>query len=102
MRVVDHEPSWWFLLQDGEQLYFDVHCSHGFLGYSVLIALDEQETRTLRREGRGCLDRLAEDVNSGAPVLRQPVAVHGTRPVAHARRPGGGRRRAVAVAGLVR
>ncbi len=70
MHVIDHEPSWWFLLQDGEQLYLDVNCSHSFVGYSVLIALDEQETAALHEEGRGYLGRLAEDVNSGAPVLQ--------------------------------
>jgi hypothetical protein len=79
MDVVDHEPSWWFLLQDGEQLYLDVNCEHSFIGYSMLIALDEQETRTLQREGRGYVDRLAEDINYGAPVLRDSTSPYKAR-----------------------
>lgn len=68
MKVIDHEPTSWFLLQDGDQLYFDVHCSHSFVGYSVLVALDEDETSTLHQRGRRYLDQLAEDINFSAPV----------------------------------
>ena len=79
MRVVDHSPQWWFLLQDGEQLYLDVNCSHSFIGYSFLLPLDEEETRAFRREGRASLDRLAEAVNEGAPVLRDSRSPYKSR-----------------------
>ena len=60
MQVVDHEPHAWFLLRDDAGTYLDVNCSHGPVGYSVLLELDER--RALDGGGRGYLDDLAATV----------------------------------------
>ncbi|MCO7194485.1 hypothetical protein [Pseudonocardia sp. McavD-2-B] len=70
MEVVDHEPHWWFLLRDGDRLYLDVNCEHSFIGYAMLVELDDGERRAHEAGGHAYLGRLAEDVNAGAPVLR--------------------------------
>jgi len=28
MKVLDHEPQWWFLLEDEVVLYVDANCNH--------------------------------------------------------------------------
>lgn len=70
MQVVDHEPHAWFLLEDGEKLFLDCHCSHSFFDYTVLIELDDSETSRFRAEGRDYLNKLAYDVHYSAPAVR--------------------------------
>jgi hypothetical protein len=69
MKVLDERPAGWFLLEENGTLLLDVNCSHGAFGYSWMIALDADETRAFREEGRAYLDRLAEDINYGAPIV---------------------------------
>ncbi|BBG00905.1 MULTISPECIES: hypothetical protein [Pseudonocardia] len=70
MHVVDHEPHHWFLLDDDGLLHLDVHCNHGPVGYSVLVALDDTETRDLCEQGRDYLHRLADAIQDSAPLAR--------------------------------
>lgn len=70
MRVVDHEPHHWFLLDDDGRLLLDVHCNHGPVGYSVLLALHDTGIRSLRERGRDHLHRLADAVQDSAPMAR--------------------------------
>jgi hypothetical protein len=67
MRVLDHEPHSWFLLEDGDTLYFDANCNHGIAGFDVLIALDPAEASAYTAAGRGYLDQLARDIQYSAP-----------------------------------
>ena len=70
MKVVDQQPYAWFLLEDEGNLYLDAHCSHSFFDYSVLIAMNEAETKAFRRSGRAYLDKLAYDIHYSAPAVR--------------------------------
>ncbi|MEU6700769.1 hypothetical protein [Pseudonocardia sp. NPDC046786] len=70
MQVVDQEPHHWFLLDDDGRLLLDVHCNHGPVGYSVLLALDGTEIRGLHEQGREYLHRLADAVQDSAPIAR--------------------------------
>jgi len=79
MQVIDHQPSAWFLLQDGEVLLLDVACEHGAFGYSVLIALDAQERHDYQQEGRGYLGRLADAVHASAPILHDSASPYKAR-----------------------
>jgi hypothetical protein len=70
LRVLDHEPAAWFLLEEGQRLYLDVNCNHHIVGYTILISLDDEELARFRSEGRPFLDELSADIQqSGAGVL---------------------------------
>lgn len=71
MKVLDHEPYRWFLLEEGDTLYLDAHCSHSFIDYSFLIALDGAERAQFQAEGRSYLDRLSYDIHYSAPIVRE-------------------------------
>lgn len=68
MKVLDHEPHAWFLLDDDGTLYLDAHCSFSAFDYSVLIALDTEETSAYRAKGRPYIDELAERIHNSAPA----------------------------------
>lgn len=67
MNVIDHEPASWFLVQHSDQLLLDVHCSHSFVSYTVLIALNAQETALYAQKGHAYLNELAHAVHYSAP-----------------------------------
>jgi hypothetical protein len=67
MHVADYEPQLWFLFQEGEELFLDIHCSHNAAGYSILLQLDPEESDAYAREGRAFLDRLAREVQESGP-----------------------------------
>lgn len=70
MKVIEHEPQFWFLLQDGAQLLLDVSCEYSFVGYSFLMVLNEDEVSCYKNEGRGYLSKLAEAINFSCPIAR--------------------------------
>ncbi|WP_374582852.1 hypothetical protein [Pseudoduganella sp.] len=69
MKVLDHEPQWWFLLEDEGFLYLDVNCNHSFIGYDFLLRLDASEAARFQIEGRGYISWLASDIQNSAPIL---------------------------------
>ena len=70
MRVLDHEPHAWFLLEDNGAFYLDAHCSHSAVDFSVLIALNATEQAAYEAGGHCYLDRLAHDIHYSAPGVR--------------------------------
>ena len=70
MDVLDHEPHWWFLLQDGDALLLDVHCSHGPVDYDWTMVLNDGEVAQYRAAGRAFINSLAEKVQWTAPGAR--------------------------------
>lgn len=70
MKVIDHEPCCWFLLEGSKNLLLDVNCSHSFVGYTFLIQLTVEETQKYYQQGRTYLDWLAEDIHNSAPALK--------------------------------
>jgi hypothetical protein len=69
MRVIDHEPQWWFLLEEDGWLFLDAYCSHSFIGYSFLLRLDVEELKAYGQEGRSFISRLATEIQDSAPIL---------------------------------
>lgn len=69
MRVVDHQPQAWFLLEEDGALFLDGHYSHGAAGYDFMIRLDHAETARYYQGGREFLSRLAEEIQNAAPIL---------------------------------
>jgi hypothetical protein len=80
VRVLDHQPWSWFLLEDGKRLLLDVNCTHSFYSYSFLLALDAAEEARWRAEGRGYLDWLAHEIHYSMPRAintRSPYTARG-------------------------
>jgi len=69
VQVLDHRPNMWFLLKAGDALFLDAACNHGAFGYSWLIELDPGERQGFEQGGRAYLDRLAQDIHDGVPIL---------------------------------
>ena len=91
MKVVDHAPHHWFLLDDAGVLLLDANCSHGAVGYDFLVALTPEETAEYRRQGREYLGRLATAIHDSVPIAaatasayrgRNLAATHGERVMA--------------------
>jgi hypothetical protein len=71
MKIIDHESQFWFLAQEGIQLFLDVSCEYSFVGYSFLMLLNEDEIRGYKSEGRSYLSKLAEAINFSCPIARE-------------------------------
>lgn len=83
MKVLDHEPQWWFLLEDEGVLYLDVNCNHSFIGYEFLLRLDAGEVAKFRAEGRAYISWLAEEIQNSAPILASSNSRYKGRDVSH-------------------
>ena len=70
MVVLDHEPHWWFLLQDHDAFLLDIHCSHGPVDYDWTMALNDDEVAQFRATGRTFINSLAKNVQWTAPGAR--------------------------------
>lgn len=79
MKVLDHEPHAWFLLEDDGALYLDAHCSFSAFDYSVLIALDTEETSAYAAKGRPYLDQLAQGIHNSAPAAAASTSPYRSR-----------------------
>jgi len=69
MKVIDHQPHVWLLLEDESGLLIDVECHNGAVSCSVLIRLNEEELAEYRDGGHAYLNRLAEAIHYSAPIL---------------------------------
>ena len=66
LQVVDHHPAAWFLLREAgsgdDELYLDVSCDIGAVGFSVLVKLSDAERAVYREIGRDFVESLAETI----------------------------------------
>ncbi|QEM82615.1 hypothetical protein [Halomonas binhaiensis] len=69
MKVIDHEDQSWFLFEHDGTLLLDVNCSHSFVGYTYLIALNDDELAAYEKGGHEYLSALAHDVHYTAPIV---------------------------------
>jgi hypothetical protein len=79
VTVIDHEPSAWFLVQDGERLLLDVNCSHGAVSYPFLMALDEAEREAYAARGHSFISELANKIQYSAPGVVGSVSPYRDR-----------------------
>lgn len=70
MRVIDHEPQWWFLLEEDGSLFLDANCNHSFVGYNFLLQLSPEEHRAYEHGGRGLISLLAAEIQDSAPIVK--------------------------------
>ncbi len=71
MKVVDHEPSLWFLVSDGQDLILDVSCNHSAFGYTWTLKLLDPEREEYHSKGRDSLSQLAHQIQTSAPILKE-------------------------------
>lgn len=76
MKVVDHEPQFWCLLEASGALFLDANCEASFVGYTYLIHLNQEEVARYRREGRSYLSWLAEQIQDSAPIMAASTSVY--------------------------
>ena len=67
MTVLDHEPSGWFLVADGERLLLDVNCSHGAVSHQFLMELNASERAAYEARGHSFISELASKIQDSAP-----------------------------------
>ncbi len=83
MKVVDHEPQSWFLLEDSGSLFLDGNYSHSFIGYDWMIQLSDQEMKQFRQRGREFVDWLTRDIQNSVPILEVSKSSYKARRVPH-------------------
>lgn len=67
LHYVDHEPSAWFLLRRGEDLYLDCRYSLGVADDSALVRLDCEEARRCETGGHEAVGELARIIANSCP-----------------------------------
>jgi hypothetical protein len=66
VKVADHEPQTWFLLEESGEYYFDARVTRSAVEWNVLIKLAPQEWREYRAIGRTYLHDLAARIHNFA------------------------------------
>ena len=79
MRVRDYRPNTWFLIEADGGLILDVNCSHTVFSYSFSMILNQAESDHYLEEGADYLDRLAESINSSAPIAKESNSIYASR-----------------------
>jgi hypothetical protein len=70
MKVLAASAHYWFLLEHEGRLYLDANCNHSAFGYTYMIELDEAETAGYQKRGVSYLDKLPNEIQNSAPVVR--------------------------------
>jgi hypothetical protein len=79
MNVVQHQPGFWFLLEEGARLLLDVSCEQSAFSFDVLIELNENERVQYELRGKTYLNELAEAINYSAPAARGSNSIYRAR-----------------------
>jgi hypothetical protein len=66
MKVADHEPQVWFLLEESGRYYFDARVTRSAVEWSILVQLTSQEYREYHAIGRLYLNYLAARIHNFA------------------------------------
>lgn len=82
MKVIDHEPHAWFLLEEEGALFLDANCSHSAFGYDFMIQMTREEVAAYRGQGRSYVTALAQRIQDSAPILERSTSVYKGRDVA--------------------
>ncbi|MGL4576408.1 MAG: hypothetical protein ACRCV9_16610 [Burkholderiaceae bacterium] len=62
MKVIDHEPHGWFLLQDEIGYILDVNCTESHATYTVAFRLNAEEVAQIELGRHKAVDELARAV----------------------------------------
>jgi hypothetical protein len=86
MKVIDHEPQTWFLLDDSGKLLLLAFCDYSFVSYEVLLALSPDEQSIFKERGHEYLNWLAQDINNSVPALKVSTSQYKARAQSPSRR----------------
>ena len=64
MKVVDHEPHVWFLLEEAGRYFMDARVSRSAVEWSVLLELTPEELDEYQAMGKTFLHKLAARIES--------------------------------------
>ncbi|GFE89589.1 hypothetical protein [Steroidobacter agaridevorans] len=68
MKVIDHDPQTWFLLEDEGALFLDGNYNHSFVGYDWMIQLSAGEVAKYRARGP---DELYKKASAASEAWKQ-------------------------------
>lgn len=81
MKVIDHEPYLWFFFERNDSFFLDVNCNHSFAGYFFMIELLPEELTNYKSEGHNYLNKLANDIQFTAPIVKDSKSTYKDRDV---------------------
>lgn len=73
IKVLDCSRGLWYLLEQQQEFYLDVHCTLGHGDYSWTIKLNSEEFADYRTIGKKSLDNLANAINSSRPLYSESI-----------------------------
>jgi hypothetical protein len=79
MRVLEHQPNAWFLIEDECGFILDVNCNHSYFSYSFSMILNQGEQDRYVEDGVDYLDRLADSINCSAPIAAASNSIYKAR-----------------------
>ncbi|HEY0683319.1 MAG TPA: hypothetical protein VGD45_13380 [Steroidobacter sp.] len=96
MKVSDHEPHTWFLLEESGRYYIDARVTRSAAEWSILVELTPQEYREYHAIGRLYLSYLAARIHNfadeySARDLTKALGEKAMRAIQEWRTSGGGR-----------
>lgn len=66
MEIIDFESKSWFFLSDKNDYYIDVNCSYSFVGFNMLIQLNNSELNEYLNFGKDYLNSLVKNIQQYA------------------------------------
>lgn len=73
MKVLDYREGIWFLLEQQQELFLDVHCDFRHYSYSWLIKLGSEDILDYRTMGKKSLDDLSKKIYSSQPLFEDSI-----------------------------
>lgn len=66
MEIIDFESKIWFFLSYENNYYIDVNCNYSFVGFNMLIQLNQSELDEYKNHGRDYIDSIVKDIQQYA------------------------------------
>ena len=70
MEVVLNKPGFWYLLKKDDAYYLDINCEASFVGFTLMLQLNEDEYAEYHALGRTFLQYFAEKINYRSSVYK--------------------------------
>ncbi len=71
MEVVLNEPGFWYLLKKDGSYFIDVNCEASFVGFTLMLLLNDDEYTEYHALGRTFPNYFAEKINYGSSHYKE-------------------------------